>query len=224
MNIIPELEGTKNGGKSRLEANINKHQRPPLTQQKPRPQPWISKLETTVHSLKQNIRQRFNQLLDNTSTFSLANPLLSERSSKVSNYNPNRQGLSRVGIISSPLAVVFSSLITSLSITSLAFTRELVFGETMMIPGQNSSSTSSSNSPLTNLKLPFVSAIYALSEVVTSGIRSFLNIPGGGNGSSDKRYRQAVGSSESKSNCIQFHLRIIFYKPFFLIYLYVNVG
>lgn len=199
VNIIPELEGTKNAGRSRLEAKSNKHQRHPLIRQKPLPQhqPWISKLETTVYSLKQNIRQKFSQLLD-TSTFSVVKPLLSDRSSKASNYNPNRQGLSRVGIIGSPLAAVFSSLITSLSITSLAFTRELVFGETMVIPGQNSSSSSSSNSHLTSLKLPFVSAIYALSEVVTSGIRSFLNIPGGDNGSSDKRYRQAVGHSDSK--------------------------
>ena len=168
----------------------------------PKPQPWISKLGTTVHSFKENMRQKFDQLM-NTPKFSLTKPSFSERSSKPSHHSPKNQAISRIGIISSPVAAVFASLITSLGIASLAFTKELVFGETILIPGQNSSSSDDNISTLTSLKLPFVSAIYALSEVVTSGIQSFLNIP---NESSDKRYRETEENFIGKSDISLFVL------------------
>ena len=180
----------------KIEANYlpppkyDRNRRPTLIH--PKPRPWISKLGTTVQSLKENIKHKFNKLLKSPN-HSLTKPLISERSSKVSKPIPNSKGISRISIISSPLAAVLSSLITSLSITSLAFTKEFVFGKTISIPGNNSSSDDIS--PLTSLKLPFVSAMYALSEVLTSGIRSFLNIPGE---SSDKRYRQALVDFQGK--------------------------
>ena len=139
---------------------------------------WISKLQNTVENIKNRFRYKVNQIFDTSSSSSLSSSASDTDSLVVSQsslYNPNRQGLVAFSSIS-PIAAVFSSLITSLSITSLAFTRELVFG-TALDPGEEASSTT-----LTTLRAPLVSAVYALCEVLSSGIRFLLNIPGGGCG------------------------------------------
>ena len=136
--------------------------------------PWISKLQNTVKSFKENIRNKVTKLFD-TSSF----PQTTLEKVSQESYNPNRQGIP-VGISGiNPIAAVFSSLITSLSITSLAFTRELVFGHTF-VPGESNTSPATE---LTNtFRNPFMYAIVALCEVLSSGIRSLLNIKGGGCG------------------------------------------
>ena len=133
-------------------------------------------MQNTVQSFKRNIKYKVNQLLDTTSLSSLDNnPLVYNP-----NYNPNRKGLAK-SIVAfpalSPLGSVLSSIITSLSVTSLAFTRELVFGASIKAgeDGWNSS-------PLINFRAPFVSAIYAVCEVLSTGIRYVLQIEGGGCG------------------------------------------
>ena len=138
--------------------------------------PWISKLQNTVQSFKRNIKYKVNQLLDTTSLSSLDNnPLVYNP-----NYNPNRKGLAK-SIVAfpalSPLGSVLSSIITSLSVTSLAFTRELVFGASIKAGEDGWES-----SPLINFRAPFVSAIFAVCEVLSTGIRYVLQIEGGGCG------------------------------------------
>ena len=128
--------------------------------------PWISKFQNTVNNLKENIKYKVTQLFD-TSSFSLT-----DSSTKDSVYNPNRQGtLTQIN----PLAAMFSSLVTTLSITSLAFTKEIGFGNTYVAGEDTSTSVLFRN--------PFVSAVYALCEVLSSGLQRFFNIPIGGCGS-----------------------------------------
>ena len=108
------------------------------------------------------------------SSVSITNPF--DKSTK---YSPNRQGFPVAISGISPIAAVFSSLITSLSITSLAFTRELVFGNEFVAGEDN---TGPATELVQNIRIPFVSAIYVLCEILTTGIRTLLNIKGGGCG------------------------------------------
>jgi len=161
-----------------LQKHNNNKYRPANSNSKGRT-PWISKLQNTVNSFKENIKHKVTQLLPITSSsFSSLTDSSTITVDRSSVYNPNRQGILALTQIN-PLAAVFSSLVTTLSITSLAFTKEIVFGNTYLA-GED---TSSSSSLL--YKNPFVSAVYALCEILSSGLQRFFDIPTGGCGSGE---------------------------------------
>ena len=62
-----------------------------------------------------------------------------------------------------PIAAVFSSLITSVSLTSLAFAREFIFGD----------AAATLTSPV---RSSFIAAVIALGNVLTTGIGTLLHL------------------------------------------------
>ena len=122
--------------------------------------PWISKLQQTVKGFETTLKDNVNKLFDHSSSYSFPvkgydNAILPPPPP----YNRNRQGLTIVGI--SPFAAIFSSLITSIGITSLAFASDFMFGyaaETLTAP----------------VRSLFMSAVVALGDVLTIGVQIFL--------------------------------------------------